>query len=287
MRLSKLLSFCLLLTWTVRAQNSSSIAAVNGTKLYYEVAGRGEALVFIHSIALDTRVWDAQWSVFSKKFRAIRYDVRGYGQSGRAHDPHDPTEDLKALLDYLKVEKAHLVGQGMGGNIALNFAAKYPDRVLKIISVDTTLDGFADYTADFNATLNQIVDLASHRGWHDEEQAVWLRSPLTRLYTADDRAIINLSEIIADYHGDHFINPRINPDFGSPSTLQLLSKIQSPLLILVGEKDEESMHRIAKILETQIPYSQKRIIKGAGHLSNMDKPKIFNHLALSFLRKKP
>ncbi|MFN3382969.1 MAG: alpha/beta fold hydrolase, partial [Runella zeae] len=116
---------------------------------------------------------------------------------------------------------------------------------------------------------------------------VWLRSPLTRLYTADDRAIINLSEIIADYHGDHFINPRINPDFGSPSTLQLLSKIQSPLLILVGEKDEESMHRIAKILETQIPYSQKRIIKGAGHLSNMDKPKIFNHLALSFLRKKP
>ncbi|MFN3382957.1 MAG: alpha/beta fold hydrolase, partial [Runella zeae] len=89
MRLSKLLSFCLLLTWTVRAQNSSSIAAVNGTKLYYEVAGRGEALVFIHSIALDTRVWNAQWSVFSKKFRAIRYDVRGYGQSGRAHDPHD------------------------------------------------------------------------------------------------------------------------------------------------------------------------------------------------------
>lgn len=263
---------------------SPNIAPLNGTWLYDEMEGKGQAVVFIHGLALDSRMWDLQWNFFGKKFKVIRYDVRGFGQSDRAHDPHNPTEDLKALLDYLKIDKAHLVGHSMGGNIALNFAAKYPERVNKVVTVDATLDGFDNYTAEYNATLNKIVDIASHQGWHDEQQALWLRSPLMRLYAADDKTIISLSEMTADYHGDHFINPRINPTFGQPTTVELLSAIKAPTLVIVGEKDEASIQRIGQLLSEKIPDSQKKTIKGAGHLSNMDKPKIFNKIVLKFLK---
>ena len=262
----------------------SSMAPLSGTQLYYETAGKGEVVVFIHGLALDNRMWDAQWMNFAKKYKVIRYDVRGFGQSDRAHDPHNPTEDLKALLDYLKIDKAHLVGLSMGGNIALNFAAKYPERVNKIVAVDANIDGFTNYTSELNGIFDKIIYLASHQGWHDEEQAVWLKSRLMRLYAADDRAIINLSEITADYNGDHFINPRINPDFGTPTTLELLPNIKAPTLVVIGEKDEESIHRIGLVLTEKVPYIQKIIIKGAGHLSNMDKPKVFNKIVMQFLK---
>lgn len=263
---------------------SSGMAPVNGAQLYYEMAGAGETVVFIHGMALDNRLWDAQWASFSKKYKVIRYDVRGFGQSSRAHDPHNPTEDLKALLDYLKIDKAHLVGFSMGGTIALNFAANYPERINKIVTVDADIDGFTNYTPELKDTFDKIIYLASHQGWHDEEQEVWLRSRLMRLYAADNRAIINLSEITADYHGDHFINPRINPNFGSPTTLELLPNIKAPTLVIIGEKDEESIHRIGRVLTEKIPTAQKIIIKDAGHLSNMDKPKVFNKTVMQFLK---
>jgi len=263
---------------------SSGMAPVNGTRLYYEMEGQGQPVIFIHGLALDNRLWDSQWAKFAKKYKVIRYDVRGFGQSDRAHDPHNPTEDLKALLDYLKIDKAHLVGLSMGGNIALNFAAKYPERINKIVTVDADVDGFMDYTPELKGTFDKIIYLASHQGWHDEEQAIWLKSRLMRLYAANDRAIINLSEITADYHGDHFINPRINPHFGTPTTLELLPTIKAPTLVIIGEKDEESIHRIGRVLTEKIPAAQKIIIKDAGHLSNMDKPKVFNKTVMQFLK---
>ncbi|MFN8343389.1 MAG: alpha/beta hydrolase [Spirosomataceae bacterium] len=262
----------------------SGMAPVNGTRLYYEIAGQGEALVLIHGLALDTRMWDAQWTAFAKHYKVIRYDVRGFGQSDRAHDPHNPTEDLLALLDYLKISKAHLAGLSMGGNIALNFAAKYPERVLKVVAADANIDGFTDYTRELNSMFDKIIGLASRQGWHDEEQAIWLRMPLMRLYAADDKALINLSEITADYNGDHFINPRINPYFGLPTTQELLPNIKALTLVIVGEKDEKSILHIGQMLREKIPNAQQEIIKGAGHLSNMDKPKVFNKAVLQFLK---
>jgi len=249
--------------------------------------GKGEVVVFIHGLALDSRMWDWQWERFSKKFKVIRYDVYGFGLSDRARDPHNPTEDLKGLLDSLKIEKVHLVGLGMGANIALNFAAKYPNRVNKVVAADADLDGFTDFTPNYQTLFGEITYLTSHQGWHDEEQRKWRLSPLMRLYAADDKTIINLSEITSDYSGDHFINARINPDFGTPTTIELLAYIKAPILVIVGEKDEESIHRICRVLVQKIPNVKKEVIEGAGHLSNMDKPKAFNKLVMRFLKQRP
>lgn len=277
--------FSFLSTTAIAQIPSSNMVSLHETRLYCEMEGKGDVIVFIHGWALDNRIWETQWSHFSKHFKVIRYDVRGFGLSNRARDPHNPTEDLKELLDSLKIERVHLIGISMGGNIALNFAAKYPNRVNKIVAADTHLDGFDNYTPSYKEAFDNIYFLASHQGWHDEEQRKWLLSPLMRLFAADDKTIINLSEITADYNGDHFINARINPDFGMPPTITLLTHIKAPTLVVVGENDEESIHRISELLTQKIPDVKKEVIKEAGHLSNMDKPKIFNRIVMRFLRQ--
>ncbi len=268
------------------AQSKVSIGliAVNDTQLYYESVGKGEAIVFIHGFALDNRQWDAQWRKASKRYRLIRYDVRGFGQSARARDPHDPTDDLKALLDSLGVEQAHLVGTGMGANIALHFAARFPQRTFKVIVANPELDGFESFTAALSSALHKAIGIISQQGWHDDQQELWLRSPFTRLYLAEDQAIIRLSEMTADYHGDHLINPRINPYFGPPHTSDLLPTIKAQVLIIRGSKEEETFHRMATVIQERIPNCTTFIIKNSGHLSNLEKPTLFTNILLHFLR---
>jgi pimeloyl-ACP methyl ester carboxylesterase len=101
----------------------SGYAEVNGTRLYYETAGAGHPLVLIHGYTLDSRMWDDQFETLSKKYRVLRYDLRGFGKS--AYPSPDKsychTEDLRALLDYLKISKAYVMGLSMGGGIAVEF----------------------------------------------------------------------------------------------------------------------------------------------------------------------
>src|SRR5687768_14536272 len=90
----------------LRAQTTpaSGSAEVNGTKLYYEAAGSGHALVLLHGGAVDSRAWDDQFAEFSRHFRVVRYDLRGSGKSASPDKPFSNTEDLFGLLKFLKVD---------------------------------------------------------------------------------------------------------------------------------------------------------------------------------------
>ncbi len=87
------------------------IAEVNGTGLYYEIAGSGYPLVLIHGFGLDTRMWDDQFEAFARHYRVVRYDMRGYGKSVPPTDEsYSQTDDLKALLEHLRIDRAHVFG---------------------------------------------------------------------------------------------------------------------------------------------------------------------------------
>src|SRR5215510_14412598 len=89
----------------IRAQQSQSngLAEVNGTKLYYEVKGKGPAVVLIHGGLVDSRLWDDQMVPLSKHYRVVRYDLRAFGKSASTTEPFSHIEDLRALLDFLKI----------------------------------------------------------------------------------------------------------------------------------------------------------------------------------------
>jgi len=115
-------------------------ADVNGTRLYYEMAGSGPALVLIHGHTLDTRMWDDQFEPFARDYRVIRYDQRGYGKSAPpTAESYSPADDLMALLRYLGLSSAHILGQSRGGAGAIDFALTYPEATTTLIAVDAVL----------------------------------------------------------------------------------------------------------------------------------------------------
>ena len=123
---------------------TSGIAEVNGTKLYYETAGKGDVIILVHGNEGDRRHWDYQFLSLAKDFKVIRYYVRGYGKSALpdkeiAYWDH---EDLKALLDYLEIRKSHICGLSMGSGIAVDFAIAYPEMCKSLIPIGPWANGY-------------------------------------------------------------------------------------------------------------------------------------------------
>jgi 3-oxoadipate enol-lactonase len=279
-----ILSITLFLLYLATPAQKNTFADINGLKINYQEAGSGEAVIFIHGMSLDNRFWDKQWKIFSESFRVIRYDVRGFGQSTRVTATHNPTEDLLALMDLLKIEKATLIGHSMGGNIALNMAIRYPERIKKIIAVDAIIDGFANRTPELNQIFKTVIDTTREKGWQAAKK-IWLASPLFKLYTADRNSEALIQKIVSEYHGDHFYNRAWAPGFGEPSTAAALTNIKAPVLIITGEKDERTLLLVADMLHDKIIINKKIVFSGAGHFPNLDKPGEFNKACIGFIKE--
>src|SRR6185436_3073968 len=94
---------------------STGYAPSNGTSLYYEVSGEGEAVVLLHGFSLDHRMWAPQVDALAGRYRVVRYDLRGFGRSAPSPERFTHADDLLALLDHLHIDRAALVGLSMGG----------------------------------------------------------------------------------------------------------------------------------------------------------------------------
>ena len=135
--LCALLSLCA----AARAQSGkheSGLAEVNGARLYYEASGKGPAVVLVHGGLVDSRMWDAQMKPLSKRFRVVRYDIRGYGRSPAPTVEYYPHEDLRALLDYLKIERATVVGLSLGGFGYMGAALAYVGGIMMLMTKPVT-----------------------------------------------------------------------------------------------------------------------------------------------------
>ena len=121
----------------------SGYAEVNGTKLYYEIAGKGSPIVFIHGSFGDRRFWDFQFHELSKKYRVLRYDLRGFGKSALpdSNEVYRDSDDLNALMDFLGIKKAHVCGLSFGSFIAIDFALAHPDKCFSLIPIGPRVAG--------------------------------------------------------------------------------------------------------------------------------------------------
>src|SRR5215831_10211398 len=97
----------------------SGFATVNGASLYYEVAGTGRSLVLLHGGLVDCRMWDDQFSEFAEHYRVVRFDMRGHGKSDFPEAPYSLSDDVYGLLQFLGIEKTVLMGQSLGGRVAI------------------------------------------------------------------------------------------------------------------------------------------------------------------------
>lgn len=262
---------------------TSGIAAVNGTNLYYEFTGTGPAVVLIHGYTLDTRMWADQIEAFSQNYRVVCYDLRGFGRSALpTQDLYSHADDLKALLDFLGVARAHIMGLSLGGAVAVDFALAYPATVNSLILVDASaVDGYP-WPDALNPWFDAIGQ-AAKAGDLDQARTHWLNTGWFTPAQAKPVVAAKLRQIVNDYSGWHFAHH--NPVKASViSANQRLAEIEAPTLVVVGEYDLPFYNLpLAEHLSQTIPHARKIMLPGVGHMANMEDHDGFNKAVLEFL----
>ena len=253
----------------------------DGARLRYSTAGTGEPVVLLHGLGLDASMWDAQWPVLQREFRAIRYDFRGFGGSSLPTGAYSHSEDLLALLDFLEARPAHVIGLSMGGRFALRFALDQPGAVRSLTLIDSALEGHS-WSGAWNQKMDAIV-AAAKNGDVGAAKQLWLTHELFAPAQRDPRLAAELAAMVDRYSAWHWrnVDPARRP--ASPA-IKGLAKLKCPTLVVLGELDLPDFKDIAQRLAAEIPGATLRTIAGAGHMANMEAPAAVNEQVLAHLR---
>jgi pimeloyl-ACP methyl ester carboxylesterase len=261
------------------------LVEVNGGTLEYEVAGEGPGVVFLHPGLWDRRTWDDQFAPFSATYRAVRYDLRGYGRSSRpeAGRPYSHVDDLGAVMDAAGLDRAALVGCSMGGTVALDFALTHPDRVTALVLVAAGASGFDDATPQEEAwwePFDGAVDEAVAAG--DLERARRIQMEAWASLGTEDPAGARILEIALDNRHELTMDESGAVEIDPPAAARL-SDVTVPTLVLPADHDPPEMRRIALALVDGIPNARVVEIPDTDHVVNVRRPDAFNDVVLGFL----
>jgi pimeloyl-ACP methyl ester carboxylesterase len=263
----------------------SGYVEVPGGRLWFETAGSGDPLVLIHGNAGDRRHWDHQLWPLAREYRVIRYDVRGYGNSTVPVEgaPYASHEDLAALLDHLRIAKAHIAGWSMGCGIAIDFVLAYPERAASLIAVGPWVSGYSSPAAEkLRADLTAVASAASQQGTQAAVDA-WMHAPFFAATVHDSLAGAEFARIASDYSWWAFSHTSPQRSL-EPAAIDRLGTIKAPTLIMTAEHDILACREVADLLDSSVPKSRKVVVAGAGHLLHMEKPEEFNQTLIAFIR---
>ncbi|QBD83094.1 alpha/beta fold hydrolase [Ktedonosporobacter rubrisoli] len=255
--------------------------------LYYEVAGQGPALLLLHAGVADSRMWDEQFPSFAQHYRALRYDLRGFGKSQYPAAPFANHADPAELLKHLGLAQAHIVAASWGGKIALDFALTHQEMVSSLILVAANIGGYEppEDEVRFGEQEEQLIASGDLEGATELNLRMWVDGPLRKPEQVNPR----VRQRVYDMQYQAFINPvpdgaeLLNID---PPANQRLSEIQVPTLIINGDLDTPGMLARAQHLATHIPKAQHVTIAGTAHLPSMEKPEEFLQIVMNFLRER-
>lgn len=271
------------------ASRQTGLAEINGAQVYYEVAGTGKAVVFSHAGIADARMWDDQFAAFAARYRVIRFDHRGMGRSSMPPGPYSLSEDIYALLRFLGVERAALIGCSMGGAAALDCTLAHPEAVAALALVDAGMSG-QQYTEEDEAEAHAFfdpVEAAIERGDFDAanemEVHLWVDGPRRRPDQVNPAVRAKVSQMNRATFDRVKESKQGQSQPMEPPAAGRLGEVRCPTLVMVGDEDLPEVFKTADMLVAGIPGVRKATIHDAAHLPSMEKPQEFNRLVLDFL----
>lgn len=257
-------------------------------RIALDVAGEGPLLVFLHGIGSNRLNWRLQLPAFAGDFTAVAWDARGYGASDDYDgdlDFSDFSHDLVRVLDHFGAGKAHLCGLSMGGRIAQDFYALYPERVATLVLCDTFAgDDESDPRASRSQSIEAFVESRIRPfldGADPKERAARNAGRLMAPGASEDakRRAVEASSML---HVDSYIKTvRASASF---SRVDNLANISVPTLLVYGALDPLTPPHVGAYMQEHIKGARLEIIANAGHLTNLEQPGAFNGVVLSFLR---
>lgn len=262
-------------------QSQGKIKA-NGVELYYEISGHGPNLVLIEGLGVATWLWEKQVPEFSRSFTTIVFDNRGAGKSEKPAGPYSISmmaDDLAALLDTLKINKAHILGVSMGGFIAQDFALRYPQKVDRLVLVATSAGG-PDHVPMSPEVLAQMF--AS-----DGPPREVARRKLALAYSDEFMKTGPVEHLVDLRSSDPQPPPAFLAQATAGATFNLsdqVKEIHAPCLIMAASGDRLVPVANAQNLSKKIPGSRLKIYEGLGHQFFVESSERFNREVIEFLK---
>ncbi len=259
-------------------------ATINGIEIFWLEEGRGNPLVLLHGFPFTAAMWGPQLVNFSRKFRVIVPDLRGFGKTTKGEEEATSMElmadDLAGLLDHLKLKKAVIVGFSMGGYIAFSFYRKYPDRTQALVLCDTRSEADSE---EVRSARYQLIEKIKETGQRSAADGLVPRLFGPQTYRQQQEMVAHLAGLIERNNPAGTIaaarGMAERPEFNF-----LLKEIKVPTLVMVGKEDLIASPEGARKMAEQIPDWQFSIIPNAGHMSNLENPFFFNQALETFLR---
>ena len=274
-----LFSLSMIILGSLNAESvTSGYIKVDRDNLFYEKAGNGSVLIFIHDGLVHREIWEHQFDFFSKNHRVIRYDRRGYGKSSISTPDYSSTQDLNSLFSQLGVRKAVLVAMSSGGRLAIDFTLKYPKKVSALVLVGAIVRGLG-FTNHFYTRGGNIP--SGNLSFQQRREYYATDDPY-EIYAENMTAKKEVLRLLRLYPRKNHTSTHRKEN--GPPAIQRLTEIRIPTLILVGETDIPDVHAHAGAINAGIAGSERDIIPKSGHLIPIEQPVVFNDRVQKFLR---
>jgi len=262
--------------------------ARDGTRLHFEETGTGTPLLFIHEFAGDHRSWEPQMRFFARYFRCIAYAARGFPPSDIPEDPERYSQaiargDALAVLDHLKIDRAHIVGLSMGGFAALHFGITYPQRARSLVIAGCGYGAEPDKKEKFRAECEAAAS-SFLSNWSEAASKYALGPTRVQFQNKDPRGWAEFAQQLADHSPKGQALTMRGVQMRRPSLYELIEdmkRISVPALIVTGDEDDPCLEP-ALLMKRSIPNSGLVVLPRSGHTINIEEPEAFNRALFEF-----
>lgn len=276
---------------TIYANNESQFIEIDGMDVHYKDEGEGEVIVLIHGTASSLHTWDKWVEELKGNYRIIRLDMPAFGLTGaNANGDYtikSYTSFLNTFLKELSVDSFYLAGNSLGGNIAWNYAADYPEQIKKLVLINSS--GLPTNKAQpwiFKMAKTPVVSSL----FLSVTPRFVVKKNLEQVYHDDSKVTETLVTRFHDMslrtgNRQAFID-RARTDFklGDSVNYARLKSVKSETLIIWGENDEWIPLNNGKQMDSLIPNSKLSIIKNSGHVPMEENPNQSATIMTNFLK---
>ena len=259
------------------------LGSTDGTSLYYEDVGSGDAVLFIHEFAGNHRTWAKQVAALSGVNRCITYAARGYPpsdvpESDESYGQYVALDDAMAVMDTLDIEKAHIVGHSMGAYTALHVGISHPQRCLSVSALGCGWGSHPDERQTSRQLCEDIAKMFIELPI-TESAAKYARFPMRHTFEAKDpEGFAAFEKILAGLSPKGAAQTMLNLQRDRPTLWDMeteLLRFSLPLLVLVGDEDQPCLDG-SLFLKRTVPFAALQTVPRTGHTITMEEPDIVN-----------
>ena len=264
--------------------------ARDGTRLYYEEAGKGTPIVFVHEFSGDHRSWEPQMRYFSRRYRCVAFNARGYPPSDvpRSRSSYSQAivaADVADVMRALGLRKAHIAGCSMGARTALEFGIAHAARALSITSIGAGTGSNPETRAQFLRNTMETARRLESLGMAAIVRAAGVAPGRVPQLNKDPRGYAEFRRFQEDHSAPGLANTQRGVQLKRKTIFQLepqLRRMKLPLFVVSGDEDDNCLAP-AVFMKRVCPSARLFICPGTGHTVNTEEPDVFNRMWSAFL----